>query len=108
MPKYLPYITTIVDPKGVDTSISPRPMEMGSDQSRESVSKRTSGEPLVDYDGTTNPYIDYQSIDILLSKWSLIFGESKPFNKYDLRFFSTAANGATEYASLISLTCVGL
>ena len=67
MPKYLPYITTIVDPKGVDTSISPRPMEMGSDQSRESVSKRTSGEPLVDYDGTTNPYIDYQSIDILLS-----------------------------------------
>jgi tryptophan 2,3-dioxygenase len=42
-------------------------MEMGSDQSRESVVEKTSGEPLVDYEGATNPYIDYQSIDILLS-----------------------------------------
>ena len=67
MPKYPPHITTIVQPKGVDTSILPRPMEMGSDQSRESVVEKTSGEPLVDYEGATNPYIDYQSIDILLS-----------------------------------------
>ena len=67
MPKYPPHITTIVQPKGVDPSILPRPMEMGSDQSRESVVEKTSGEPLVDYEGATNPYIDYQSIDILLS-----------------------------------------
>ena len=67
MPKYTPYVTHVVDPVGVDTSIEPRPMEMGSDQSRESVVAKTSGKPLVDFEGKTNPYIDYQSIDILLS-----------------------------------------
>ena len=67
MPKYTPYVTHVVDPVGVDTSIEPRPMEMGSDQSRESVVAKTSGKPLVDFEGRTNPYIDYQSIDILLS-----------------------------------------
>ena len=67
MPKFTPYVTHVVDPVGVDTSIEPRPMEMGSDQSRESVVAKTSGKPLVDFEGRTNPYIDYQSIDILLS-----------------------------------------
>jgi len=56
-----------VDPLGVDTSIAPRPMVMGSDDSRNKISKETSGEPLVNFLGKTNPYIDYQSIDILLS-----------------------------------------
>jgi len=37
VPKFTPYVTHVVDPVGVDTSIEPRPMEMGSDQSRESV-----------------------------------------------------------------------
>ncbi|MDG2299587.1 MAG: tryptophan 2,3-dioxygenase family protein [Planktomarina sp.] len=67
MPKYKPFNRQIVDPLGVDTSIAPRPMAMGSDESRVKISKETSGEPLVDYLGKTNPYIDYQSIDILLS-----------------------------------------
>ena len=67
MPKYKPYKTEIVDPSGVDTSILPRPMEMGSDETRDAKVKETSGEPIVDYAGETNPYIDYQSIDILLS-----------------------------------------
>jgi len=67
MPKYKPYKTEIVDPTGVDTSILPRPMEMGSDETRNAKVKETSGEPIVDYAGKTNPYIDYQSIDILLS-----------------------------------------
>jgi tryptophan 2,3-dioxygenase len=67
MPKYKPSLTQIVDPNGVDTSINPRPLEMGSDESRRTVVKETGGEPLVEYMGKTNPYIDYQSIDILLS-----------------------------------------
>ena len=67
MPKYKPINRQIVDPLGVDTSIAPRPMVMGSDDSRNKISKETSGEPLVNYLGKTNPYIDYQSIDILLS-----------------------------------------
>ncbi|MFQ3355886.1 MAG: tryptophan 2,3-dioxygenase [Paracoccaceae bacterium] len=67
MPKYKPILTQIVDPNGVDTSINPRPLEMGSDESRRTVVKETGGEPLVEYMGKTNPYIDYQSIDILLS-----------------------------------------
>ena len=67
MPKYKPINKQIVDPLGVDTSIAPRPMVMGSDDSRNKISKETSGEPLVNYLGKTNPYIDYQSIDILLS-----------------------------------------
>ena len=67
MPKYKPILTQIVDPNGVDTSINPRPMELGSDKSRRTVVKETGGEPLVEYMGRTNPYIDYQSIDILLS-----------------------------------------
>ena len=67
MPEYKPINRQIVDPLGVDTSIAPRPMVMGSDDSRNKISKETSGEPLVNYLGKTNPYIDYQSIDILLS-----------------------------------------
>ena len=67
MPKYKPINRQIVDPLGVDTSIAPRPMVMGSDDSRNKISKETSGEPLINYLGKTNPYIDYQSIDILLS-----------------------------------------
>jgi len=67
MPKYKPLNTQIVDPLGVNTSIAARPMEMGSNESRNAIVKETSGEPTVDYIGKTNPYIDYQSIDILLS-----------------------------------------
>jgi len=67
MPRYKPISRQIVDPLGVDTSIAPRPMVMGSDDSRIKISKETSGEPLVNFLGKTNPYIDYQSIDILLS-----------------------------------------
>ena len=67
MPRYKPINRQIVDPLGVDTSIAPRPMVMGSDDSRNKISKETSGEPLVNFLGKTNPYIDYQSIDILLS-----------------------------------------
>ena len=58
MPKYKPFNTQIVDPSGVNTSIAARPMTMGSDKSRNKIVKETSGEPIVDYQGKTNPYID--------------------------------------------------
>lgn len=67
MPDYKPLHTQVVDPDGVNTSIAPRPMPITTDESRAETVKDTGGDPLVDYDGTSNPYIDYQSIDILHS-----------------------------------------
>jgi tryptophan 2,3-dioxygenase len=56
-----------VDPAGVNTSIEPRPMPITTDASRAETVAATGGAPLVDFDGSSNPYIDYQSIDLLLS-----------------------------------------
>ena len=67
MPGHEPDIPTIVDPHGVSTSLDPRPMGMSSDASRAEAVVDTAGEPMVDFAGVTNPYIDYQYIDLLLS-----------------------------------------
>ena len=67
MPRYKPYFPEIVDPAGVDASVCPRPMPMTTDQSRIATAADTGGDPLVDFAGRSNPYIDYQSIDLLLS-----------------------------------------
>ena len=67
MPTYKPYFPQIVDPDGVDASAAPRPMPTTTDMSREKTSQATGGEPLTEFSGTSNPYIDYQSIDLLLS-----------------------------------------
>lgn len=67
MPNYKPYRVDIVDADGVHGSPYPRPMPITTDQSRAATASETGGEPLVDFDGTSNPYIDYQSIDLLLS-----------------------------------------
>jgi tryptophan 2,3-dioxygenase len=56
-----------VDPDGVDPSIQPRPMPITTDESRAITATETGGEPLTSFQGTSNPYIDYQSIDLLLS-----------------------------------------
>jgi tryptophan 2,3-dioxygenase len=42
-------------------------MGIGSDQSRAETVAATDGQPLLDFDGTSNPYINYQYIDLLLS-----------------------------------------
>lgn len=42
-------------------------MPITTDASRKATAAVTGGQPLVDFDGTSNPYIDYQSIDLLLS-----------------------------------------
>jgi len=67
MPTYKPYFPEIVDPKGVDASPYPRAMGTTSDTSREETVAETGGEPLTEFAGGSNPYIDYQSIDLLLS-----------------------------------------
>lgn len=67
MPAYKPVRTQIVDPSGVDASPHPRPMPITTDESRAATVVETGGEPMVDFEGTSNPYIDYQSIDLLLS-----------------------------------------
>ena len=67
MPQHKPDIPQIVDPTMVDTGLDPRPMGVSTDESRGSAVVDTSGQPMVDFDGTTNPYIDYQFIDILHS-----------------------------------------
>jgi tryptophan 2,3-dioxygenase len=42
-------------------------MPITTDESRAATTAETGGKPMVDFDGTSNPYIDYQSIDLLLS-----------------------------------------
>ena len=67
MPSYEPVNPRVVDPDGVDASIAPRPMPVTTDETRAATAEATGGHPLVDFSGTSNPYIDYQSIDLLLS-----------------------------------------
>ena len=67
MPDYKPQIPRIVDPSGVNPGLQARPMPVTTDQSRAYTAQATGGEPLVDFAGTSNPYVDYQSIDLLLS-----------------------------------------
>jgi tryptophan 2,3-dioxygenase len=67
MPDYEPIHPQVVDPDGVDASVAPRPMPVTTDESRAATAETTGGHPLVDFSGTSNPYIDYQSIDLLLS-----------------------------------------
>ncbi len=67
MPRYQPQTPELIDPAGVQLGIGPRPMGMTTDETREKAAYGTGGEPLVDFEGTSNPYNNYQSIDLLLS-----------------------------------------
>ena len=67
MPRYKPVFPDLIDASAVNTSLDPRPMGKTTDESRAQTVRDTGGAPLVDYDGNANPYIDYQSIDMLLS-----------------------------------------
>ena len=67
MPDYKPQIPRIVDPSGVNPGLQARPMPVTTDRSRAYTAQATGGKPLVDFAGTSNPYVDYQSIDLLLS-----------------------------------------
>ncbi len=67
MPNYKPQFPSIVDPSGVQPGIGARAMPVTTDASRAYTAQATGGTPLVDFSGTSNPYVDYQSIDLLLS-----------------------------------------
>ena len=67
MPRFKPHKPQLIDPAGVQASAYPRPMAKSTDESRAYNAKATGGEPMVDFQGTSNPYVDYQSIDLLLS-----------------------------------------
>ena len=67
MPDYKPKFPNIVDITKVNNSPLPREMDLSNDESRFKTSKKTYGSPLTEYKGLSNPYIDYQSIDLLLS-----------------------------------------
>ncbi len=67
MPNYEPHMPQVVDPSGVDPAAQARPLGRTTDGSRRATAAETGGTPLVHFEGTSNPYIDYQSIDLLLS-----------------------------------------
>jgi tryptophan 2,3-dioxygenase len=67
MPRYQPKRPHLIDPAGVKASAYPRPMNRSDAQTRAYSAEATAGKPMVDFDGTSNPYNDYQSIDLLLS-----------------------------------------
>ena len=67
MPRYKPVFPQLIDATQVHASVDPRPMGKTSDASRAEMAAETGGEPMVAFEGSTNPYIDYQSIDLLLS-----------------------------------------
>jgi tryptophan 2,3-dioxygenase len=67
MPRYKPQVPLIVDPTGVHASVDARPMPVTTHATRAYTVQATGGKPLVDFSGTSNPYVDYQSIDLLLS-----------------------------------------
>lgn len=60
-------IPDIIDPKGVDGSPYPRRVDPLTDSDRAEKVVETKGQPITDFQGTSNPYIDYESIDLLLS-----------------------------------------
>jgi len=60
-------IPEIVKIDGVDGSPHPRPMDVGSEKRRRDEVAKTGGDPTADFKGNSNPYIDYESIDLLLS-----------------------------------------
>jgi tryptophan 2,3-dioxygenase len=67
MPRFRPKRPHLIDPAGVQASVYPRPMSKSSDATRAYAAQTTGGQPQVDFEGKSNPYNDYQSIDLLLS-----------------------------------------
>jgi tryptophan 2,3-dioxygenase len=60
-------IPRLIDPAGVEASAHARPMPMGSEAERVQAVAETGGRPMTEFAGRSNPYVDYESIDLLLS-----------------------------------------
>lgn len=65
MARVQPLFPHLVDPKGVNCSNQARDIGITTDQTRAYAVKETEGQPQVQFQGTSNPYVDYQFIDLL-------------------------------------------
>jgi tryptophan 2,3-dioxygenase len=65
MARVQPHFPKLVDPKGVNCSNQARDIGITTDESRLYAAKQTEGQPQVQFGGTSNPYVDYQFIDLL-------------------------------------------
>jgi tryptophan 2,3-dioxygenase len=65
MARVQPVFPKLVDPSGVNCSNIPRDIGITTDETRAYAVKTTEGQPEVQFGGTSNPYVDYQFIDLL-------------------------------------------
>jgi tryptophan 2,3-dioxygenase len=65
MSRVQPVFPHLVDPNGVNCSNEKRPMSVSTDETRAYTAQGTAGQPLVDFNGTSNDYVAYQFIDLL-------------------------------------------
>jgi tryptophan 2,3-dioxygenase len=65
MSRVKPIFPNLVDPKGVNCSNEKRPMSVSTDETRAYTAQGTAGQPLVEFGGNTNDYVEYQFIDLL-------------------------------------------
>lgn len=65
MARKKPIFPHLVERTGVNASNVPRPMGVTTDETRAKAAAYTSGQPQTQFSGTSNPYVDYQFIDLL-------------------------------------------
>jgi tryptophan 2,3-dioxygenase len=65
MSRVQPQFPHLVAPQGVNCSNTPRDIGVTTDTTRLQTAYATDGTPKVDFSGTSNPYVDYQFIDLL-------------------------------------------
>jgi tryptophan 2,3-dioxygenase len=65
MARVHPVFPQLVDPRGVNCSNQPRDIGITTDETRAYTVKTTEGQPEVQFGGNSNPYVDYQFIDLL-------------------------------------------
>jgi tryptophan 2,3-dioxygenase len=65
MARVKPVFPRLVDRTGVNSSNVPRSVGVTTDATREQTAESTDGHPQVQFSGTSNPYVDYQFIDLL-------------------------------------------
>ena len=75
-------IPDVVQIDGVDGSPLPRPMDVGSEKARQAEVSKTEGMPITEFKGTSNPYIDYESIDGRNPPKRLVHRRRQPFEDF--------------------------
>jgi tryptophan 2,3-dioxygenase len=65
MPRVTPRFPELIERTGVRCSNQPRPMDITTDETRAQAAYSNQGQPQVEFDGNSNPYVDYQFIDLL-------------------------------------------